>query len=290
MADRGKFGQAPDATPGGGGLRCEAWEALLADALDGMLEAREAAAFDAHSLTCGACGDLLAHARQGQQWLGYLHGEPEAPPALLGKILDKTTGAGAIPVQLVAAGAGRGAVAVAAPLPRRRSFHETRILMTVAMAFCSIALTLDMVGVRLNDIRLADLRPSAIGSTISRQFYGARGQVVQFYQNLRFVYELESRMRELRRSEEAQPSAHHAAPQKSTPPARNTNKDGLLNPGPGAVVHAQDPVGAWSGSGAPIPEQISQKIKANHLNSLGQNRAGPRRTQEAAGYEGRSLA
>lgn len=285
MADINKFGQTPDATPGGGGLRCEEWEALLADALDGILSPREAAAFDAHSQTCAACGDLFAHARQGQQWLVYLHTEPELPAGLLGKILDKT--AGAIPVSAVA---GRGAAPAAAAVPWHRNFYETRVLMTVAMAFFSIALTLDMAGVHLNNLHLADLRPSTIGSTLSRQFYGARGQVVQFYQNLRFVYELESRMRQLRRSEQAQPTP--AVPQKSAPPARNSNsnKDGLLNPGPGAVLNAQDPVSPGAGFRGPSVEQVSQPTKANHLNSLDQYRAGPRQSDATAGYDGRSLA
>jgi hypothetical protein len=289
VADINKFGQVPDATPGGGGLRCEEWEALLADALDGVLAPPEAAAFDAHSHSCPACGDLLAHARQGQQWLVYLHEEPEVPAGLLGKIIDKTAAAGAMPVPTGVV-AGRAAAPAAAALPWRRSFYETRVLMTVAMAFFSIALTLDMVGVRFNNIRLADLRPSTIGSTLSRQFYGARGQVVQFYQNLRFVYELESRMRQLRRSEQAQPSP--AVPRKSAPSERNrnSNKDGLLNPGPGAVLNAQDPVSPGAGFHSPSAEQVSQTTEANHLNSLGQYRAGPRQSTESAGYEGRSLA
>ena len=74
MADESKFGQKA-----GSVLKCEDWEALLTDALDGLLPVGEAAAFRAHGETCPNCGDLLAHARQGQEWLGYLHTEPEIP-------------------------------------------------------------------------------------------------------------------------------------------------------------------------------------------------------------------
>ena len=40
-----------------------------------------------------------------------------------------------------------------------RRFAEPRLLMTAAMAFFSIALTLNLTGVRLSAVRLADLRP-----------------------------------------------------------------------------------------------------------------------------------
>src|SRR5580693_10290396 len=110
----------PDATPGSGGLRCEEWEALLVDALDGLLPAGDTAAFHAHSANCMGCADLLAHAKQGQEWLEYLHTEPEVPAGLVSKILDKTAGAGAIPVPALV-GAAEGAGAVAMPTPWRRS-------------------------------------------------------------------------------------------------------------------------------------------------------------------------
>jgi len=203
----------PDATPGSGGLRCEEWEALLVDALDGLLPAGDTAAFHAHSANCMGCADLLAHAKQGQEWLEYLHTEPEVPAGLVSKILDKTAGAGAIPVQVIA-GAGTeqvvGASAVA--VPWRRSFQETRLLMTVAMAFFSIALTLNLVGVKWGSLRLADLRPSQIGSTLSRGFFTARGSVVRYYDNMRFFYQLQSRMRELRRDVETQPQQQQQQP------------------------------------------------------------------------------
>jgi len=205
VADESKFGQERGHTPGGG-LRCEEWEALLTDALDGLLPAGQASRFNAHSETCPNCSDLLAHAKQGQQWLVYLHEEPEIPGDLVSRILEKTVGPGSIPLPVVAAaGAGAGTGAAAMVMPWRRSFHETRLLMTVAMAFFSIALTLNLIGVKMGSLRLADFRPSQLGNTLSREFYGARSSVVRYYDNMRFFYQLQSRMRELRRNVETQP-------------------------------------------------------------------------------------
>ena len=286
MADHNKFGNIPNADPGG--LRCDDWEALLADALDGRLPAAQTESFQAHCAVCLACADLLEHAKQGQEWLEYLHAEPEVPAGLVGKILDKTVGPGAIPVPVVAAAGVPATTATAAAIPWRRNFHETRLLMTVAMAFFSIALTLNMVGVRVTNLRLADLRPSNIGSTLERQFYSARGSVVRFYDNMRFVYQLESRVRELRRDVAPAPQPQN---QKKQQPSGSNDKDGQLNPGPaqGDVLNAHT-----SAKNTISLEQAALQTKENgptevlDLNSLGTYRAGPR--QDIAGYEERSLA
>ena len=299
MAEQSKFGQKPEANPGG--LRCEEWELLLADALDGLLPEKEAAAFTAHSVGCPACSDLLAHAKQGREWLGYLHTEPEIPSGLVAKILDQTVGASSIAVPLVA-GAGQPAGAAVAAVPWRRNFHEMRLLMTVAMAFFSIALTLNLAGVRFGSMKLADLRPSTIGSALSRQFYGAQEQVVKFYANLRFVYQLESRMRELRRDVDTTPPAQQQ--KKSAPAKPSGDKDGRLDPGPvtGSPLNADDrgasqpsgsveqdaQLGPQAGHG--LPQASNHVNEAEILFSRKTYRAGPRRGVELAGYEGRSLA
>lgn len=287
MAEQTKFGSGPGANPGG--LRCEEWELLLTDALDGLLSPAETAAFEAHAAVCPACADLLAHARQGREWLGYLHTEPEVPADLVSRILDKTVGASAIPVPL-AAGAAQGQVAVAAAVPWRRNFHEMRLLMTVAMAFFSIALTLNLVGVRLNRLSVADLRPATIGSALSRQFYGAQGSVVRFYNNLRFVYQMESRMRELRRDVDTSP-----ARQKSNHPGPSSHNG--VNPAPGQLRGTVQTAGGRAktqDNHAELqperPHTRQPATEVSDLNSLGHSTAGPRRAAELAGYEGRSLA
>jgi hypothetical protein len=285
VADQNQFGNVPNAA----GLRCEEWEALLADALDGHLPAAQAESFRAHSTVCVSCSDLLDHAKQGQEWLGFLHTEPEVPADLVNRILDKTVGVGAIPVPVIAAASAGGGVAAVA-LPARRSYQEMRLLMTVAMAFFSIAVTLDMVGVRVTNLHLADLRPSSIGSTISRQFYGARGSVVRFYDNMRFVYQLESRVREMRR--DVQPAPQQQNQKQQQPSGKNNDKDGRLNPPPvrGEVVNAN--YRAKSNSPRAEAEAIrtdhQQITEVPHLTPLRSFRAGPR--QVIAGYEGRSLA
>ncbi len=72
--------------------------------------------------------------------------------------------------------------------------------MTAAMAFFSIALTLNMTGVQFTDFRLSNLRPTAVRSFMERRLTMASTPIIRYYDHLRLVYEVESRMRELRRT------------------------------------------------------------------------------------------
>ncbi len=101
-----------------------------------------------------------------------------------------------------------------------RRFAEPRLLMTAAMAFFSIALTLNLTGVRLSSLRLADLRPAAVRSFMERRLTMASIPIVRYYDHLRFVYEVESRMRELRRSTENEGQGTDNDQQKPNDPHR----------------------------------------------------------------------
>src|SRR5208282_6066241 len=70
-----------------------------------------------------------------------------------------------------------------------RRFAEPRLLMTAAMAFFSIALTLNLTGVRLSALRLSDLRPTAVRSFMERRLTMASTPIIRYYDHLRFVYE-----------------------------------------------------------------------------------------------------
>ena len=227
-------------------LRCEEWERLIADALDGTLPAADSAAFEQHRQQCAACAQMLEQARQGVAWLGYLETEPTPPADLLANILASTSG---MAPTTLAAPAMAERVSVPSfhgwsrtALPAARRMIEPRVWMTAAMAFFSIALTLNLTGIRLSEIRLADLRPSMVLANVSRQYYATKEQGVKYYDNLRFVYEMEARVRELRRSQEPapqtmpeetphsqSPSSLNGAPNKRVP--RNRQDGGSLAAG-----------------------------------------------------------
>jgi Putative zinc-finger len=286
VADESKFGQKPG-TPGGA-MRCEDWEAQLTDALDGLLPAGQAAVFTAHAESCENCGDLLAHVKQGQEWLNYLHEEPEIPWDLVPRILEKTVGAGGVPIPVVAAGVPAGGGAMAMAMPWRRSFHETRLLMTVAMAFFSLALTLNLVtGGHLTSLHLADLRPSQIGNTVSREFYGARSSVVRYYDNMRFFYQLQSRMRELRRDVEQPQQQQNQQQQNQQQQQQKPRSGGSASADQGTGLRAQGTEQLQAGSGNQEEKQaVVVGLKSDQTGSsisLGRSETGLRQANVERG-------
>ncbi len=217
-------GNVPGKTPGGLGgkpkaLLCEEWEALLVDALDGTLAPTEAVAFEAHRESCLACAQLLEEAKRGSEWLHFLETEPEVPIDLVGRILAKTSGPTAtLPMEMPAISGfpGMGGAAVAMPaqigwagtwLPRmERHASQSRWMMTAAMAFFSIAFIVNQTGLKLSSVHLAELKPTTLVGTLTRQFYAADAHVMRYYDSVRFVYELESRVKEIRRDTQSNPA------------------------------------------------------------------------------------
>ena len=81
-----------------------------------------------------------------------------------------------------------------------RRFAEPRLMMTAAMAFFSIAMTLNLTGVHLRDLRLSNLRPNAVRAFMERRLTMASTPIIRYYDHMRLVYEVQSTMRELRSS------------------------------------------------------------------------------------------
>ena len=73
--------------------------------------------------------------------------------------------------------------------------RQPRFAMSFGMAFFSLSISLSLAGVKVSDVRHADLRPSAL----KRTYDETTGRVVKYYENIRFVYEIESRVREFKR-------------------------------------------------------------------------------------------
>jgi hypothetical protein len=209
VADGRQFGSPKilrfgEKTAGNGG-QCAECEARLADALDGTLTVEEQKLFEEHTAHCGPCSQMLADARRGAAWLEMLRApRPEPPAELLERILAETSGAqgfanpGRVVSEQADAAASYGNVVPfrrrLVSTMRRSSFgqivFQPRFAMTAAMAFFSIALTMNLTGVRLLDLRASDLRPSSL----KRDYHDANARVVRYYEGLRVVYELESRV------------------------------------------------------------------------------------------------
>ncbi len=190
---------------------CAVCEAMCPDAVDGMLTEPERRVFERHVAGCVNCAREYEEAQRGAAWLGVLKGHtPEPPKALLEKILAETTGAERaadavpefvpmpVPVKSPApawalSSVMRKVADVFRIEPGRATF-QPRMAMTAAMAFFSIALTLNLAGVRLKNLRASDFTPSGVRRNVAE----ASATAARDFQNMRVVYQVESRVSELR--------------------------------------------------------------------------------------------
>ncbi len=180
------------------GMQCAEFDALLSEALDQTLTGAKLESFRAHAKACSECGPLFAEAEVGRRWLKSLT-EVEAPANLVHNILAATSGVESarslaqpeISWKQAVAGWLRPVFAPVFAVAR-----QPRFVMSFGMAFFSLSVALSMAGVKVKDLQRADLRPSAI----KRTYYETSGRVVKYYENIRFVYEIESRVQQFKRA------------------------------------------------------------------------------------------
>jgi hypothetical protein len=186
------------------GMGCNEFDLLLTDMLDGVLSGAELNRFQAHAQSCKACGPLLAEAEAGRNWLKGLT-EVEPPVSLVSNILASTTGVDTQRLRAPVRTAQPSVSSLGTWIERlQASFLEPlwaavrqpRFALSFGMAFFGLSVGLTVAGVKPNDIRAISLRPAAI----RQSYYKTEARVVRYYSNIRLVYEVESRVREIKRN------------------------------------------------------------------------------------------
>ena len=188
------------------GIECTEFEMLLSDAIDGKgglsVARSNSESFEAHRQVCGVCGPLFADVQAGKQWLRSLE-DVEPPVHLVHNILAATSGV--LSKRTSAATADGRTTPFSERLregwdsfftPVAAFVRQPRFVMSFGMVFFSFSLALNAFGVKASDVAKVDLRPSAV----RHAYNDAQIKVVKYYDNIRFVYEIESKVRELKRA------------------------------------------------------------------------------------------
>jgi hypothetical protein len=171
------------------GMQCAEFDLLLTEALDGLLQGERRERFEAHAAGCPACRALFEDARSGLALLREVE-DVEPPRQLVHNILALTSQA--------APAVEAASMRMPLWMRLRQSVRSLvapvltpRFAMSLGMAFFSITLVLNMA-----QIRIRDLTPH----NLSHTFYTSQNKVMKYYENMRLVYEIESRVRELKNS------------------------------------------------------------------------------------------
>jgi hypothetical protein len=211
---------------------------MCLDAVDGTLTAAEQAVFDRHVAGCVECAEQLSEARRGAAWMEMLKGHrPEPPAGMLQRILAHTSEAemsrvfprfGEVPTPRFAVVPAISfeeklwnKIAATFSFDAAQAHFQPRMAMTAAMAFFSLALTMNLTG-----IHLSDLRPGAIQRSVA----DVRASAARSFQSMKVVYQVESRVNELR-DDSRDPGGPFAgggsaAPKQQAPAAAPGTQDG----------------------------------------------------------------
>jgi hypothetical protein len=195
-------------------IQCSQFEALLADAMDGTLTTEMEQAFEAHRLSCGVCGPIFAETQEGML---LLHALPqlEPPRNLVHNILAATTLAEKrVTAQPTAPEGWLARLKDTLPAPMGGLLHS-RFASSFAMAFFSLALTLNLLGVKVSQI---DWHPSALRKSVVLQYTQIEARFQRYYDNMRIVYEVESRVQGLKKSSQPEQNNRKQEQNRNLPP------------------------------------------------------------------------
>jgi anti-sigma factor RsiW len=196
-------------------MNCADIEILLADYVDGTLAAGERSAIEGHLSTCKACEDL-AHDVAGAVAFMERASDVTAPPELVTRILFE-----------ISSGPSRAAVK---PSWMRRMFGnriggkfmepllQPRYAMGMAFTLLSFAMLGRFAGIEVPHLTLADLDPVKIWTSAEDRATRTWQRGVKYYESLRLVYEIESRVKEW--SDDGSEAANNARPAAPAPTSK----------------------------------------------------------------------
>ena len=189
-------------------MNCGEFEVLLADYLDGTLPVEEQAALEQHTSACVSCRSLLEDASSAVRFL--MRAEDVTPPPEL--------------ITRIAYGAPYGRVRF--PFERQSFWSrlsskwlqpilQPRLAMGMAMTILSFAMLERCTGVQVQHLQAADLNPVRIWGGVEDRALRVKDRAVKYYENLRWVYEVETRLKSLQEQQEAAEQTQRARSRKS---------------------------------------------------------------------------
>jgi hypothetical protein len=202
-------------------------ENLASDYLEGHLNASLQAMVEAHLAGCASCREMLDDVRHVME-LCRAAEEVEPKPWLVSKILLATVGE-------------------RKPTWREqlaayfRPVLQPRVAYPIAMTVFTFSIIVNAAGLNLKSLRFEDLNPRTWLARADRQGHLMYARAEKFYYDLRVVYEIESRFRQLsgqpqvQEEETPKPAAPGGGTSQGAPPDQTMASNG----GTWAVVAAK---------------------------------------------------
>jgi len=205
-------------------MTCGELEILLPDYLDGTLDAGEVREVEAHLETCQSCAELARDARRAMAFMERA-AEVDPPAALMTRILSETA-SGRHGRLGSSSGIGAWFNKLFAPL------LQPRPVMGMMLTILSFSMMAKCAGISPRQLRPADMDPKKIWASLDDRANRAWERSVKFYENIKFVYEIQSRLRDW--TEQQEEEDRNAA-------ARRPVEERRVLASPAPAAQAQDP-------------------------------------------------
>ena len=194
-------------------MTCAELEILLADYVDGTLHSAQKSALEAHSAGCMACGELVRDVTGVAAFIERA-GDLEPPPELVTRILFEIPQAARIAAKDKVQGIWRRIAGWFQPA------LQPKFAMGMAMTILSFSMLGQLTGVQVRQLKPADLDPVRVWATIDSQAQRTWERAVKYYENLKLVYEVQTRLKEWSDQDEEERRALPAGLQQQnlTPP------------------------------------------------------------------------
>jgi hypothetical protein len=171
-------------------MNCSEFETLLADYIDCALPAAQTADIEQHASACPSCAEFM---RDVTGAVRFLQRVPDIapPPELITRIAYQApTGRLRHPFDKPGI-LSRFAQKWLQPL------LQPKLAMGMAMTILSFAMLEKCTGIQVQHIQAADLNPIRIWDGVEDKAMRAKDRAVKYYENIRLVYEIQSRLKEM---------------------------------------------------------------------------------------------
>ncbi|MFB3777980.1 MAG: anti-sigma factor [Bryobacteraceae bacterium] len=189
-------------------MNCSELETLLCDYVDGAVAPALKAEIERHLAECAGCAEI-AQAAAAVTALAQRAERVEPPQELVTRILFDLAANREKAVEK-----RRGPLAIFGNL--LGPALQPRFAMGMAMTILSLAMLARAARIDVRQLSISDLDPVRIWQGIDNRTHRAWTRAVKFYESLRFVYEIRSRLSELTAQDEdasgaSRPSAQSGA-------------------------------------------------------------------------------
>ena len=197
-------------------MKCADVEILLCDYVDGTLRAEEKTALESHLAGCSGCAELAKDVAGATEFIGRV-AVAEPPAELLTRILHQVP-------------SGRHKSVERESWWRKlfggwvHGVLQPRYAMGMAMTVLSFSMIAKFAHIEPRNLTPADLDPVKVWASIDDRTHRIWDRAVKYYDNLRLVIEIQSRLKEWNDQEQADNSKQKAEGSAQKPEAEKNQK------------------------------------------------------------------